>query len=571
MRAAKLCTAICALAFAVMVVGVHETGQFFPWAHLFVLITGITLSTGLMFGTLSLQSSIILATVLAVSLRLFIFEWPASMIGMDPDKYAVGIHQVIQTKSLSTLAEAVPTYHALPAFHLLNSETALITGLRGRNVLVAIPILMGVLLPLTGAVLADRFTYPSNRSVATGMAALIGAIAAIGVLFGYWPIVQAIAVLVWCPILIALTHFFATGDRRFAVLAIVATGTAMFAHKISMLIVVAAVGVALCIRWIRIDQWVGRDFTVSSGPITSATVGVIAILSVVGLVTQWTLLTTFIRSAVIIKLLPLLAAGFSVVPPDQPVQAAVGGNPGIAGILIRRGDFLVLMVTVASVSLCFWFQDRSWPMSLLLGAALAPMAIVGIAIVGISVVPPQRAILFGIPTFAAILGVAIGRLDTKGSTMYRTAAFLLIFSIVLSQAGSASIAPDYQGEPRLYLTEQEVSGKAFMTEHSIEPVAMDFFYAREQVDFDDPTASQKPGLNPVPKVTVLNDGLLNATLTNRSHDTILLREMRVTRFSSGAYRLTWNPIRVYTNSSDYNRILDNGKTVGFVNRATSNR
>ena len=38
------------------------------------------------------------------------------MTGMDPDRYAIGINRIIQTESLATLAKAVPTYHALPAF-----------------------------------------------------------------------------------------------------------------------------------------------------------------------------------------------------------------------------------------------------------------------------------------------------------------------------------------------------------------------------------------------------------------------------------------------------------------------
>ncbi|EMA41374.1 hypothetical protein C448_11986 [Halococcus morrhuae DSM 1307] len=565
MRTAKLCTTIYAFAFAIMIVGAHRTSQLFPWLQLFVFVLAIILFTGLVVGDLSIETSTVLAVVLAVSLRLFIFEWPASMIGMDPDKYAVGIHRVIQTESLATLAQSVPTYHALPAFHLLNSEVALVSGLRGRNVLVAIPILMGVLLPLTGAVLAARFTRPSNRSVATGTAALLGAIAAIGVLFGYWPIVQTIAVLVWCPILIALARFFATGDRRFAALAIFSTGTALFAHKISMFVVVAAVIMALCIRWLRIDQWLGHELSLSSESITPADARTIAALLMVGLALQWVLLTTFARTAIIGKLLPLLASGFSIVPPDKPVRAAIPGNSGIVGILIRRGDFLVLLPAVAGASLWLWFRDRSWPMSLLLGAALAPIAIVGVTIVGIGVISPQRAILFGIPVFAAVLGIAIGRINETGTIPYQTAAFALVLVLVVSQAGSASLAPNYPGEPRMYLSDEEVTSKTFMMEHTGGPVAMDFFYAREQVDLDNPAASQKPGVNSVPQVAVLNAGLLNATLINQSHDTILLREMGFTRFSSGAYRLTWDPIRVYTNSARYNRILDNGKTAGFAN------
>ena len=63
MRTAKLCTAICALTFAVMVVGAHETGQFFPWPHLFVFVAAMALFGGLVVGDISIETS----TVLSVS------------------------------------------------------------------------------------------------------------------------------------------------------------------------------------------------------------------------------------------------------------------------------------------------------------------------------------------------------------------------------------------------------------------------------------------------------------------------------------------------------------------------
>ena len=110
MWATKLCTAICALTFAAMVVGAHERSQFFPWPHLFVRVAAVGLFGGLVAGDTSIGTSTVLAVVLAVSLRLFIFEWPASMIGMDPDKYAGGIRRITQTESLTIFAEIVPTH-----------------------------------------------------------------------------------------------------------------------------------------------------------------------------------------------------------------------------------------------------------------------------------------------------------------------------------------------------------------------------------------------------------------------------------------------------------------------------
>ncbi|EMA51721.1 hypothetical protein [Halococcus salifodinae] len=567
MRTAKLCATVCTFSFAAMVLGAHETRQLFPWVHGFAFISAMALVVGAFFGRLSAVSSTVLATGIGVALRIFIFEWPASMIGMDPDKYAVGVIRIIQTGSLVELKQAFSAHGILSAFHLLNSQVALVSGFDGRNVLVAIPILIGIVFPLTAVALTSHHT---RSPIAIGLSGTIAAIATIGVLFGYWPIVQTIAVLLWCPVIIGLSRFFSADDGRdFVMISVLVLATA-FAHKLSMFILTGAIGAALTIRYVRIDALLGHQPIMDDGEIQTRRPWIVWLLLVLGLGIQWMILTIFVRTVIIAKAIPLLTGGFEIAPSGGEALAAVPANPGIVGILERRGDFLVLLPITAIASFVLWIQERTWSMCLLLGATLISALIVGISVVGVGIASPQRAILFGIPIFAAVLGIAAKRIVDLQSTPQLLAICLVVLIVVGAQAGSAMLAPNYPDEPRKYLTSEEVTAKTFTLDHSPEPVAMDFYYADEQVDLDDPSATQKTGRgHKTPGAIELNTELLNATLINKSYSNILLRDAGNMILGGGRYRLTWDPIRVFSNHDRYNRVFDNGPVVGFDNNTES--
>lgn len=564
MRTAKLCATVCTLSFAAMVLGAHESGQFFPWVHGFVFVSGATLLAGAFFGRLSTVATTVIAAGIAVALRIFIFEWPASMIGKDPDRYAVGVIRIVQTGSLVEIKQVLPVYGTLSAFHLLNSQVALITDFNGRNVLIAIPILIGILFPLTAVALTSRYT---RSPIAIGLSGTIAAIASIGVLFGYWPIVQTIAVLLWCPAIIGISRLFSTGhERDFAMVSILVLAL-VFAHKLSIFVLTGAVGAALLVRHIRMDILLGRQPAMAGGRIRAERPWMVWLLLVIIFAFQWVILTTFVRASILGKAIPLLTSGISIAPSGGDALAAVPASPGIMGILARRGDYLVLLPTTAVASLAIWTRDRSWPTCILLGATLMPAIIAGISIVGVGIAAPQRAILFGIPIFSAVIGIAVKRVVGLQSTSQILPLFVLALFVIGAQAGSAALTPNYPNQPRLYLTSEEVSAKTFMIGHTDEPVAMDVYYGSEQVDLDDPSASLNLGTAQTPGTISLNDELLNATIVNTSYENILLREFDVAPFINGRYRLTWDPIRMYTNSGGYNRIFDNGQAIGFVNRS----
>ncbi|WP_114577209.1 hypothetical protein [Saliphagus sp. LR7] len=544
-----------------MVIGVHQTERFFPWVHGFVLVVAVA---GVILASsrrMLLAPTLGVIVAVAVSVRLFLYLWPASMIGMDPDKYAAGVNHVMQTGGMNVVARDVSTYGVLSAFYYTNAITSIVSGFESKTVLIAIPLTVGLMLPLTAAALANRTVSRGHRPLAAGISAILGGTAAVGVQFGFWPVVQVLAVLLWCAALILLIQLFDAGDQDALYGLLVVLTASMIAHKISMLIPVLVVGAAVLLYWAR--GWFGGSAR-GIARFSTSQVGVLLLVLAAGLFVQWGLMTVFLRGAIVSKLIPLLASGLSIAPADAPTLAAAPANSGITGILIRRADFLVLLPVVSLAGLWLWVRDRTLGSALLIGAAAVPVILTAVSIVGLQVAAPSRIVLFGIPAFVALLGVGTSALYQHEGRRGQVAALILVLVLVVPQAGSAALAPDYNGEPREYLTEGETSAKTLLLEYSESPVAMDFFYAREQVDVEAADATHKPGLDPVPGVTELNDPLLNGTLGDSSHETLLLRERAdIIRFSQGGYRLTWDPTRDMSNSTRHNRIFDNNHAVGF--------
>jgi hypothetical protein len=562
----KLCTIICTLGFAILIVGTHESGKLFPWLQIYVLLSSATILLSTLFGAPSIRFLTFIASGFSVSLRLFIYEWPASMIGQDPVGYAVGVIRIIQTGNLIELKEAFPVYGVLSAFHLFNSAVAIISGFNAKNVLIAIPILLGIMFPLTAATITTRHT---NSTIAISISTVVAAVAATGVHFSYWPIAQTIAVLLWCGMIIIFMRIVSTNQKRNLVILFVLTSTLLFSHKMAIIFVAGTIGAALIIRKIDVGRLAFQKESKEDTLPRPNQLNLLFILVIALLAIQWVIMTTYVRSVIVGKIIAFLTSDLSISAVEPVVTDAVKGNSGIIGILVKPASLLSLVIIAATTSLILWSRNRTWSICLLLGSSLITGMLVGLSISGVGIIPPRRATLFSIPVFASIIGISLEyRLESE-SRLQISIILSVVFILIALQAGSGALAPNLPNEPRFFLTSEEKHAKEFMVEHSNVPVAMDHYYAGLQVGIDDQTTVKnldQEGIN-LSRVKHINDGLLNSTLRNQSLGKILLRKMDVSKFAEGAYQLTWCPIQVLSNDSSYNRIFDTGKTVGFANRS----
>ncbi|MFC5970059.1 hypothetical protein ACFPYI_01825 [Halomarina salina] len=558
----KAVISLSSFAFAVMMIGIHETGRFFPWVHGFALAFAIALVVGGEQG-LSPRAAAGAGAIGAVAIRSVIYLWPASMIGMDPDVYALGVNQVMRTGTLEPIAQSLPKYAILSEFHMFNAAVSLVAGFNGGDVLLPTVIISGLLLPLTAVAIAFRWYSGPYQSLVVGVCVIIAGISALSVSFGYLPIVQSIAVLTWCPTIIFLTRWVVNENRRDFIGFLLGLTVALAAHKISIFIPFLISSLALVLYITQSLLWRPNP-NLQWRQIHPQRALLLTIAFALALVIQWGFITNFLKSVIISKAIPLLTGGVSVVPKDSPALAAEVSNPGIAGIIIRRAHYLVLLPTVSIAGVWLWYGRRDWYTSFLVSAAAVPIILAGISIAGVSVVAPRRVLFYGLVVFAPILGIAIAKLRDHVPHQGPALVAIIVLMLLIPQLG-ASLAPDFPGQSRQYLTSGEVTGKNAFMQYSHEPVAMDYYYAIETVEFDSSAAIVLKVPNSESGVIPLNDLLLNATLVESSTQAVLLRNnVEIIRFHRGNYRLHWNPVDQMTVSPRFNRTYDNGQTVGFT-------
>lgn len=534
--------------------GAHATGRIWPWVPVAALLSGCALILIGEFTDLSLRVWLAVLCGLGSSLRVGIYTFPASTIGRDPDKYVAGTLRIIESGDVSSIALIQPIYASFMAFYTTNVTTSLVAGLDGRMVLVAVPVLLGVMFPLTAAVVTRRVAVHESQ-FASGCAATIASLSPLGVLFGYWPIVQSVAVLIWCGFFLSLLLYLATNNRKY-MLSIGATGLALVpAHKTSVFIplltvIMAGVVWRLNPGWLieTPDRRVFEDWKW------------LALLASMGLVLQWGYLSYFLRIFTVGIVAPLFSGGVSVRPSGEVYQAAIPHLNDLMGIILRQSAWMFLLGATILAWGIVWLRRKplSPPQSLVLGATAAAGTLSVISVVGINVSTPARPQFYIVPIAATLICVGVSRICRQlpyGKSHVSSALAVIAVGLVLSQGVSASVAPDYSETPRQYLTSGEVNGKMFVQDYVFESaIATDFSYSYEQVGL---TASDSANLGasgpPEPYIDAGAD-YGNGTLVSEGYDSILLRTgVDTYRLSGGWYSLTWSPERSLS-ASTYQKV-----------------
>ena len=206
MRLLKAGIAAASLSLGVGVLHTHQTDSLYPGFSI-----GVLVSSGILLLTLSLtrrltkrRFHVLLAAIVTVAVlyRGYTFGFPTSLIGMDPDGYALGIERVIRAGR--TDAIEVGFYDRAPLFYVLPAVLAILGDASASESMIVYPVLIGAVLPLTAAVLV-RWVLGRDTYRAAGMAAIGAGVATTTVWFSYWPIAQTLALLYWCILLVSVS------------------------------------------------------------------------------------------------------------------------------------------------------------------------------------------------------------------------------------------------------------------------------------------------------------------------------------------------------------------------------
>jgi hypothetical protein len=543
--------------------GTTVTGEIYPTLPLGLGVAGVVLVVGL-FHRLDTNLAIAIAIVLGAGYRVTVFLWPNSMIFMDTDTYALW--------SYVYLRGGIPTYEGFyadaSAFPVFGAEAAAMAGLDVATAYVVFPLLVGILLPLSAALIVRRVV--GERSVAPAIAAFVAAFDPASMKFSYAPVPLSLAAVFIALSLIGylvLIDEYNTVRSKSRAGAFVLISTFLVAagltHKIPLAVFAIYLWSALLVGLAMRRGFVGRK-------------GALLLFGVVAVITHWTFLTDyFARAAVILS--DIATSEVVLTDPASANEFSRTYNPEFMGRL-RHIIYMPVVLSVAGIAwLGVFLRHRSFrkatSVAILLGAA-AGAAILVIPGKFLPAAPGfQRVFVYATAIIAAMIGVGVARVleprqVLSGVSARKVLVGTVIVSILLLQVLSAPASPDFADGARFYLTEQEVATKQFAHDHVDEVVRMDLYYADEVVDFE--RASQVPSQyeivpKPEDQPEMMAAELTNGTLPEQNYPYVTHREAGVYRIG-GEVILTWD-VTGYLDS-EYSRYYDSGPAHSYYRPTT---
>ena len=420
------------------------------------------------FSIYYLLSYIILSTFY----RVFLYMYPASFTGADSDKFAFYIERLITTGSLSSIQMGF--YQDAPTYLITGQIFTIITGGNTRIGLAFIPILVGIMFPLTSFLLARYLPLPNPTQVSY-LAAAITILDPVSVILTKNPIAQSLAVILGLTAILSLVFYIHHKQRLFFGIAFFCLGIILWTHKFAPYSITVAFLFAA-----------GASLLYSPGRLLSSSDKVFAVsafIMAVGIYVQG--IITGLDSKIVGRLVFVSQLGTDI--PSEPLVTSVA-EPTIQSKALLIGlnaGYQAPMFALAGIA---WFgllwRNYDCPVTwfilslVALGTGLSISSYFGI--VSFNSVRP---LLLIIPFLSILIASTIVFLATTSSlpvpTIRIALAIVLLITLLSGQAISLQASSDSTLQERTYLTEPELSAKTWGDGHAHKPIITDDFYAKE--------------------------------------------------------------------------------------------
>ncbi|WP_367175542.1 hypothetical protein [Haloarcula rubripromontorii] len=448
--------------------------------------------------------------------RVYIYLSTPSMIGMDPDKIAVGVERIIQSGSTEAIG-SLAFYQVAANFHVLAAVTGILLKVGGRGALIISPILLTIVPPLAATTIARRFQY--NGLIAGIITATASTLAA----WSIQPIPQGLAVPLVATFFLATIIHIQMDSRKnglnriqIAALLLVLLAALTFTHKLSLGFIAPIFAVATLFS--RGDRLLGI-FTV-----------ILACLAAL----QWFFVTSFGWGLFNVILLPsLFGAAFTTGSVDLSAASPVLG--GLWGSILTNLHWLTLGAA-AGIGWAFFshkqYKTNDASIQLLISAGMISALLVAIAVFGPNI-PYTRVILLAVVPFAIFAEFGVERLPSAGT-------IFIVGLLILVQLTAPIASPDHPGQFRQYLTEEEQHAKGTIGGVT-DNVSTDLYYARELHEISaDRTYRPGEGHSLQDGWTPIGEPMFNGNVSSvKGH--IVLRDINRYRMS-GTQVLDYKPL-----------------------------
>lgn len=574
----------------------HASSRLYPALPISLFLALLFLLLGLTMIDIRKYTNIYLGVVVSVGITYttYIFLFPASPIGMDPNTLAVDIHQVKIIGDLSVIDSRF--YRNAPLYFILPAVAGIITDLPVIHAMIIYPIILSVVLPLSSSILALNANR-NSQSVVAIIAALLTLAATLSLKFSYWPIPQSLAIVLLCVLIILLLKNYYGIRGEIAFLEIVVLFGLLFTHKLPLVLLLtffsALISLALVEHKFSQEIWnftslsrvtiftilaltifavwilVTGVFTNSIFQLVGVVIFTIGILGLYEegwqsgpsyyqqvplpslphlksltiftgalLVVQMVFLTD-LAERLIARVLTFLDGGLGVPSStNKAVEAAASPEFPLFGMFFHYSNALILLLLggIAWLYLAS-SRKRNAAVQILLAIVAVTVFFSGTTVINPSAASPFRFLLIAEPWIAAVLAVTFGSFFMKKHLRSVSLSVVFVLIIILAfQTLAFAAVPDYTASPRYYLTEGETEAKSFGFQSIPDDISTDPYL----ITAASPLEMRPPADQDAEQYESAEEGLLLGNISDRDSDYFAYRHVQVYRMS-GWWQLTWNP------------------------------
>lgn len=559
------------IVFAIAAFYSHYAGSIFPALPIgMVVAVGVISLAILRHSSVNRQTALIALSAfifLSILYKFAIFTFPASLIGYDTGLYAQLVQIITNTNQLAFLDESLVSFYTkAPLFLLLISVTDLIGGITTKTAFVIYPMAIGIIYPLFAFVFCRWIAPFESLRIAT-IAAAIATVGTLSLQYGFHPIAQTLAVMLWLPFLLTVTRYYIHRTQSDLLMLIILVTALLYTHKASGIVVIGTLLFLLGFDTITQNHNHPRPIQRYKAVLT------LLLLAGVAVSLQLMFLTDYFRRFVL-KGMALLSPEFLTIFSER-IFALFSSNSASSASQVPEAvisPFLTLLSNIQYALLLFPFAAVSWValfirnrtdpnVRVLLASSAFVMVLVVLGYVRRSVFNPRRFTFFAEVLLIVLAAIGIGwvfvAIDIRLPTVKIPTALILVFALLVVQAFAAPALPNHPIGSRDYLTTAELNGKKFTNSYVPGKVHTDRFYAIKP-----PTNPAKLGQSS--KYISMEEELLWRSGNLTSHDYVLFRDnVDIYRTTGISWRLTWDAQRWF--GRKYSRIYSNGGVTMYAN------
>lgn len=394
-------------------------------------------------------------TVISVVYRARILSFGGSMLGADPDLYALDVSRVVREGYTSAIW--IGFYDQAPIHILQSAMVTIVSGLPSPISYGSSTVLTGILVPLTSAAIVRRLCPESSRLIILSAGAT--SLLAYNLRYSWNPIAQTTGHLFFLLPLLSILVLLTKKSRSWFIVFFIMIIASFYTHKLSVIMVAFAI---IGITVIFYFQSLAGSFFMEKKLLILLT------LSVLLVVVQQLLFTT--------QILAILYNSPQAIPISQ-VGAAKEATSEIGSIFQQL--YVYGLAIVGGICWIWWAKNNinredSRINSIYIGS------VGGLAFVSVLVfLGPQniaRAIQYAEVPLLILIIVSIKK-SANDITAHR-ACLIIVLIFIIVFAGAPASSPDY-GSDRMYLTVEESNAKLWGIKYLNENVNTDSYYYTE--------------------------------------------------------------------------------------------